>query len=265
MTGQFHVISLGAGVQSTTMALMAAHGEITPMPDCAIFADTQDESAATYRHLEWLCSVLPFPVHRLTRGHLSAALFAGDDMARIPAFVKAGGIANRQCTRNFKIRVIRRGIRTALGLDGRSYIAPGAVQQWVGISIDEADRMKPTGVKFMVNRFPLVDMRMNRWACARWLEKNYNRVAPKSACVYCAFQSNEQWLQRTWEFPDEHAKAVAVDAALRTPENIARFRGELFLHPTRRPLSEIDFAAQLEAQQRQGDLFSNECSGICGV
>ena len=34
------VISLGAGVQSTTMALMAAHGEIGPMPDCAIFADT---------------------------------------------------------------------------------------------------------------------------------------------------------------------------------------------------------------------------------
>ena len=34
------IISLGAGVQSTVMALMAAKGEITPMPDCAIFADT---------------------------------------------------------------------------------------------------------------------------------------------------------------------------------------------------------------------------------
>jgi hypothetical protein len=28
-----HYISLGAGVQSSTMALMAAHGEITPMPE----------------------------------------------------------------------------------------------------------------------------------------------------------------------------------------------------------------------------------------
>lgn len=28
-----HVISLGAGVQSSTMALMAAHGEIEPMPE----------------------------------------------------------------------------------------------------------------------------------------------------------------------------------------------------------------------------------------
>ncbi len=39
-----HTISLGAGVQSSTMALMAAAGEITPMPAAAIFADTQAES-----------------------------------------------------------------------------------------------------------------------------------------------------------------------------------------------------------------------------
>ena len=50
------VISLGAGVQSTTMALLAAHGEIQPMPDAAIFADTGWEPAAVYRHLEWLTS-----------------------------------------------------------------------------------------------------------------------------------------------------------------------------------------------------------------
>lgn len=45
------IISLGAGVQSTTLALMAAAGEIGPMPDCAIFADTQSEPTAVYRHL----------------------------------------------------------------------------------------------------------------------------------------------------------------------------------------------------------------------
>lgn len=44
------VLSLGAGVQSTTLALMAAHGEIEP-PDCAIFADTQWEPAEVYAHL----------------------------------------------------------------------------------------------------------------------------------------------------------------------------------------------------------------------
>ena len=36
------VLSLGAGVQSTTLALMIEKGEI-PMVDCAIFADTMGE------------------------------------------------------------------------------------------------------------------------------------------------------------------------------------------------------------------------------
>ena len=46
MTAQpIHVLSLGAGVQSSTLALMAAAGEVTPMPTAAIFADTQAEPA----------------------------------------------------------------------------------------------------------------------------------------------------------------------------------------------------------------------------
>lgn len=54
MSEPIHVISLGAGVQSSTMALMAAKGEITPMPTAAVFADTQDEPQSVYRWLDWL-------------------------------------------------------------------------------------------------------------------------------------------------------------------------------------------------------------------
>jgi len=53
---RLRALSLGAGVPSTTMALMAAHGEIGPMPDCAIFADTGWEPKAVYDHLSWLMS-----------------------------------------------------------------------------------------------------------------------------------------------------------------------------------------------------------------
>ena len=59
---KMNIISLGAGVQSSVMALMSAKGQITPMPDCAIFADTQWEPEAVYEHLDWLESQLPFPV-----------------------------------------------------------------------------------------------------------------------------------------------------------------------------------------------------------
>ena len=45
---RLRVLSLGAGVQSSTLALMASRGEIGPMPDCAIFADTGAEPAKVY-------------------------------------------------------------------------------------------------------------------------------------------------------------------------------------------------------------------------
>lgn len=53
-TRDINVLSLGAGVQSTAMLLMACHGEITPKPDLVIFSDTGWEPKAVYRHLEWL-------------------------------------------------------------------------------------------------------------------------------------------------------------------------------------------------------------------
>ena len=52
-----HVISLGAGVQSTTLYLMASQGLITPTPVAAIFADTGWEPPAVYAHLSRLSAI----------------------------------------------------------------------------------------------------------------------------------------------------------------------------------------------------------------
>src|SRR6185437_8404632 len=92
---RLRVLSLGAGVQSTTLALMAAHGEIGPMPDCAIFADTGWEPRRVYEHLAWLETKLPFPVERVSGGNLRADLLAnakgmtaGKRSATPPLFVR---------------------------------------------------------------------------------------------------------------------------------------------------------------------------------
>ena len=49
-----HIISLGAGLQSTTMLLMACHAELTPKPSAAIFADTGWEREQTYKTVDFL-------------------------------------------------------------------------------------------------------------------------------------------------------------------------------------------------------------------
>ena len=62
------VISLGGGVQSSVMALMANEGEFGRLPDCAIFADTRWEPPSIYEHLEWLAGQLRFPLYVVDNG-----------------------------------------------------------------------------------------------------------------------------------------------------------------------------------------------------
>lgn len=258
------VISLGAGVQSTAMALMAAHGEITPMPDAAIFADTGDEPSEVYDHLAWLMSgnVLPFPVHIASKGRLSDALKAGDDEARIPCFVGAGGLSKRQCTKNFKLKVIRRKVRELLGVGPRSYVAPDSVESWIGISTDEAIRKKPSGLCYIVNRHPLIEKFMSRADCKSWLRGHGYPEPPKSACIYCAFQGNAGWRRRRAN-PEDWEKVIELDRWLREPPQVIRFHGDLYLHNSRRPLEDANLdEAELPLF---GGLFAAECEGNCGV
>ena len=109
------ILSLGGGVQSSTLALMAEHGELEK-PIAAIFADTGDESGATYAWLDWLELQLSYPVIR-TSGeqtlmeHIAEAVKNGTRVSKPPLFTASAsgdreGLLTRDCTRDFKVCVI---------------------------------------------------------------------------------------------------------------------------------------------------------------
>lgn len=271
---RLRVLSLGAGVQSTTLALMAAHGEIGPMPDCAIFADTCAEPKAVYEHLSWLMSgnVLPFPVHVVSAGDLGEEIRlnvsgASRNEARPPFFIRnrdgSKGMLRRQCTQDYKILPIQRKVRELLGLKPRQrWPKEPVVEQWIGISLDEAIRMKPAWVPAIVNRWPLVELRLSRWACLAWLERNGYPQPPKSACTFCPFRSDVEWRRLRDESPSAWADAVSIDRVIRLPSRTRKI-GEAFLHPSLKPLDEVDLSTA--AERGQPDLFLNECEGMCGA
>jgi hypothetical protein len=296
---RLRVLSLGAGVQSTTLALMAAHGEIRPMPDCAIFADTRWEPKAVYAHLAWLMSsnVLPFPVHVVSGGDIRADLIAGalgKRWASIPAFTRnvtrAGtavpvldededgelivvgsrilptdridvGMIRRQCTKDYKIVPIRRKVRELAGIAGRRSPRTPIVEQWIGISLDEVVRMKPSLEDWQVNRWPLIEQQMTRRDCLRWLERHDYPKPPKSACIGCPFHSDFHWRRMRDADPEAWADAVDLDRAIRT--GFRGLRGEVFLHRSAVPLDQADLST--DADRGQLDLWPNECEGMCGV
>lgn len=244
------------------LALAAERGEIGPKPDAAFFADTGDEPEAVYRHLEWLERQLSYPIVRIKGPQsLTEALRGGDNAARIPAFVAKGGLVGRQCTRNWKLRPIRRAIREFLGVDPRARLSPKSVEIWVGISMDEIVRMKPSGVAWLHNRHPLLEARMNRAQCIRWLLDRQYPLPPKSACWCCPFTDNERWQEMKDTAPADFEKACLLDEWFREPEQVKRFRGVLFLHHSKVPLREADFS---KPTPKMGGFF-NECEGMCGV
>lgn len=276
-----HIISLGAGVQSSTMALMAAHGEITPRPTAAVFADTQAEPASVMRWLEVLEGLInaapfPFPIVRVTRGSLTeASLKIHNRKTRsgtrvqtiIPAFTlnkKDGtrGILGRSCTADFKVAMLLRESRKIAGIKrGQKTIG---VIQWIGISLDEAHRMKPSRDKWVEHRWPLIDLGMKRHDCLRWMERNGYPKPPRSACVYCPFHSDAEWTRLKNEEPEEFAGAIAFERKLQAAhEHDDTRRGVPYLHNSCIPLDKVDLSTDIE--RGQGELFGNDCTGLCGV
>jgi hypothetical protein len=268
MTEPLQVISLGAGVQSSVMALMAARGELTPMPDCAIFADTQFEPDGVYEHLNWLEQELPFPVHRVTAGNIRTDHIRRErngknrDYASMPLFNEGGGMSMRQCTADYKIAPVQSKLRELIGLKFRQRAPKNSViNLWMGISTDEVLRMKPSRYPFYTHTFPLVDARISRNDCEVWFSRQYaGRTLSKSACVACPFHNDALWRDMKINDPKSFAAAVEFDHAIRVNRKTGKNQ---YVHRSCQPLDEVDLRNAEDLGQL--DFFNNECEGMCGV
>ena len=275
-----HVISLGAGVQSTTMALMAKHGDITPMPECAFFADTGAEPQAVYDHLDWLMTKaeLPFPVYIVRGGNILEDLKLGfttvgnqGRFAGAPFFIKRMkqngasfelAMGRRQCTRHYKVDALAKAQREFLGFKPGARIPESSIEVWIGISLDEAIRAKPSRHKWQVNRHPLLELRLRRDDCLKWLDEHQYQRPGKSACTFCPYRDNASWRAMKETDPKSFEQACQVDDLVRKGGHMRAWKNELFVHRSLTPLREVDFT---DPQADQTDLFGNECEGMCGV
>lgn len=260
-------ISLGAGVQSSCMALMSACGELETSVFAAVFADTGDEPATVYAWLDWLETQLPFPVIRRSRetslsAHVFAAIEKGERVSNPPLFTlpdnpgQSEGLLTRDCTKDFKVSVIQRAVREIMRETGAK-----SVVQWIGISLDEAIRMKPSRVQYSTHRWPLIEKRMTRHDCLRWMEAHGFPRPPRSACVYCPHHSNAEWRRLRDEEPEAWDRAVEFDRRIRT--GIHKVRAKCFVHRDCLPLDQVDLST--DEERGQGLLWGNECEGMCGV
>ena len=275
---ELRVLSLGAGVQSSTLLFKILYEEIAPV-DVAYFADTGNEPEEVYNWLNFLKKEakgkLEIKTVRNDRntGSIYTDILSEDGwFAGIPVYTQdtskegssQNGMSRRQCTDRYKIQPILKEVRKELGVDN---LRDRCVEMVMGISYDEIQRAKIPPNKWQINAYPLVENKITREECFHWMSRNNLPTPPRSACIICPYHSNEEWSRIKTEHPKEWEEAVYFDEQLRSPDSkstfVSKFDSKLFLHKSRVSLKEADLETSHPEQIDFG--FDDECEGMCGV
>jgi hypothetical protein len=211
-----------------------------------------------------------------TRGRTAAENAEFDAIAThdVDVCIPAGeeGQLRRQCTAVYKIDPMMKRIYELAG--------DRPIEVWLGISVDEAERLK-TGPNDRVRYvYPLVFNQersagqeadyanlapMNRNDCIRHLI-DLDTIPAKSACVFCPYRSEYAWAQMKREDPESFERACEYDERMRD----ARPGFKCYVHRSRMPLRAVAFQA---SHPQTLDLFgetdisvSGGCEeGYCGL
>ena len=245
------VWSYGGGTQSAAIAVLVLTGQL-PKPDYVVMADTSREVTETWNYLRDVvqpeltrfgCPVEVIPHNYsywdLQKGNTGTIL--------IPAFTTQSGQVGKlptYCSNEWKQRPVRRWLREQ-GVE--------KCDLWLGISLDEVERMKPSDVQWQNNVYPLIEMvPCSRHKCVSLVEGYGWPTPPKSRCWMCPNMSPRSWRQLQKEYPADFAKAVDLEIELQVADP------HIYLHPAGQLLP-----VAVENSKAQGELFDGCDSGFC--
>lgn len=275
-----NIISLGLGVQSTALYLMSSLGEL-PRADYAIFSDLGRESSGTYRYLEFLkdwqkkFNGIPIIICRTNNLFLDLLKLplSEERFVSIPAFTRnpdgTVGMLRRQCTYEYKIRVVDDCIRDQIYQLPKGSRRP-LTAVWHGITMDEIERMSIPQEAWKLNTYPFLGYTsqknanaerlswrkpMTRKEVVQWYLNKDIPLPQKSSCVFCPYQSDQSWAWKKEHAPEDFQAAIDVDNAIRdcTRHGV---RNPVYLHRSCKPLSEVTFNPKQDEEW-------GECSGNC--
>jgi hypothetical protein len=254
------VLSLGVGKQSSYMLLNALQGKFKTIPSFAIFADTGCEPRYVYDYLTWIKTFVlekyGFEIVTVRKGDLAQDTLdfingKNKRAASLPVFSEiSGGPIPRQCTSEYKVAPVRKYLQSIRGKQ--------KIRLWIGISLDEIERMKTAPVKYIENYYPLVESRIGIDKIVHWFKENNLQEPGKSACSICPFHSHLYWQRLKSQFPDDFKFACDFDDKIR---QIPSMRGKTYLSRQLKPLREINY-------KYEPSLFPElieECYGLCGL
>lgn len=208
------VWSSGGGTQSAAIAALICKGELRP--DISVIVDTQREVAQTWDYHDAIIvpalAKVGVTLHRVPKArYTNIDLWGGKDgnSLLIPAFQNKTGEQGKLpgwCSNEWKSRVVQRFCRDH---------APHskAFDIWLGVSRDEAARMRVGHTGKWQYRHPLIDdgRLMNRQDCSALVQSMGWPQPPRSRCWMCPNQGPTEWADLKANWPADMAKADKLE------------------------------------------------------
>jgi hypothetical protein len=245
------VWSYGGGTQTAAIAVLVLQGKL-PRPDVVVMADTGREIQSTWDYLDEVIAPglasIGLEVQIVSHDYSNYDLWKSDDYLLIPAYTTQAGKGKlpTYCSNEWKQRPIRRWLRQQDIND---------CDVWLGISTDELERMKPSGLNWYRHVYPLIELvPTTRAQCAALVESFGWPSPPKSRCYMCPNQSPLMWSEMRRTQPEEFEKAVTMEIELQQSDP------DVYLHRAMIPLEDA-----VALTDRQPSLFDGCDSGYCFV
>lgn len=226
-------ISYGGGVQSTAMLVLAAQGKLGYDVDAALFANVGDDSEhpATLEYVRDVATPWAaergIVVHELRRTRKSGDAFDGlyghvmnhDDPGTlrepIPVRGMNGAPLSRSCTRDWKVGTVGKWLKA----NGANAADPATV--CIGISTDEITRVSNKKVMpYEHPVYPLIDLGLDRSACAQVIADAGLPVPPKSSCFFCPFHRPLTWAEMRRDEPELFWRSADLEATLNARRDV---------------------------------------------
>jgi hypothetical protein len=242
-------MSYGGGKQTVAMVTLVLEGKLQK-PDVIVMADTGREVQTTFEYLNSIVQpalkAIGLQVEIAGHEYSHHDLYKSGDLL-LPTFTRQSGSVGKMptfCSDEWKQRVIRRWLRER-GVNDTDV--------WLGISLDEAERMKSSGLNWYRHVYPLIEITpMHRSQCVTQIQKFGWEVPNKSRCYMCPNQSALAWKDLKRRNDGDFEKAAQLESEVRQKDQ------HVYFHLLAIPLEQA-----VEQSELQTDMFDGCDSGYC--
>ena len=277
--GGLKILSCGAGMQSTALALMScenkSHGNVypeVPIYDRIVFCDLGHEPDWVYDQVKFIqnaCEAFEIPL-KVLETHLYEDYiekFGTQRVASIPFWSVdengKKGKMRRQCTIDKKIIAIQKYIRyEVLGYRFREKCRKedrGKHEMHIGISSEEAHRVFESQNPMFVTKFPLIEMGLTRADNYKYILEKWGLETKASACSYCPFHRNYFFEYIKEHCPECYKAVVQLDNVLDERQPGSQIRSKVYISRSRKRITELtpDECTDAETFQYKGKAIWN--------